>query len=164
MFVIRPVTTAVFAGGDNLVSGSDDRMVKVWDLKNMRSPVTTIRTDSPVNRLSFACVSVLYKFAFRILYLFSLFSLTKTESIILILPLIVVVNCDWPLSSDELTSTENLYYLLMVSGMTYDQMQLHCCKKVSPYSWTYPASVMRITQHEKSLPICILFYLYNIRY
>jgi len=48
--IIRPVTTAVFAGGDNLVSGSDDRMVKVWDLKNMRSPVTTIRTDSPVNR------------------------------------------------------------------------------------------------------------------
>jgi len=47
---LRPVTTAVFAGGDNLVSGSDDRMVKVWDLKNMRSPVTTIRLDSPVNR------------------------------------------------------------------------------------------------------------------
>jgi len=47
---VRPVTTAVFAGGDNLVSGSDDRMVKVWDLKNMRSPVTTIRLDSPVNR------------------------------------------------------------------------------------------------------------------
>jgi len=48
----RPVTTAVFASGDNLVSGSDDRMVKVWDLKNMRSPVTTIRTDSPVNRFA----------------------------------------------------------------------------------------------------------------
>ena len=52
MSIIRPVTTAVFAGGDNLVSGSDDRMVKVWDLKNMRSPVTTIRTDSPVNRFA----------------------------------------------------------------------------------------------------------------
>jgi len=52
LFVVRPVTTAVFAGGDNLVSGSDDRMVKVWDLKNMRSPVTTIRTDSPVNRFT----------------------------------------------------------------------------------------------------------------
>jgi WD40 repeat protein len=48
----QQVTTAVFAGGDNLVSGSDDRTVKVWDLKNMRSPMTTIRTDSPVNRLS----------------------------------------------------------------------------------------------------------------
>jgi len=52
MLVVRPVTTAVFAGGDNLVSGSDDRMVKVWDLKNMRSPVTTIRLDSPVNRFA----------------------------------------------------------------------------------------------------------------
>lgn len=48
----QQVTTAVFAGGDNLVSGSDDRTVKVWDLKNMRSPTTTIRSDSPVNRLS----------------------------------------------------------------------------------------------------------------
>ena len=40
--VKRQVTTAVFAGGDTLVSGSDDRSVKVWDLKNMRSPMTTI--------------------------------------------------------------------------------------------------------------------------
>lgn len=48
----QQVTTAVFAGGDNLVSGSDDRTVKVWDLKNMRSPTTTIRTDSAINRLS----------------------------------------------------------------------------------------------------------------
>ena len=48
--LFRPVSTAVFAGGDNLVSGSDDRTAKVWDLKNMRSPTTTIRSDSPVNR------------------------------------------------------------------------------------------------------------------
>ncbi|KAK2184675.1 hypothetical protein NP493_257g02017 [Ridgeia piscesae] len=46
------VTSAVFAGGDKVISGSDDRTVKVWDLKNMRSPLTTIRTDSAVNRLS----------------------------------------------------------------------------------------------------------------
>ncbi|XP_037550057.1 WD repeat-containing protein 37 [Nematolebias whitei] len=48
------VTSAVFTVGDNVVSGSDDRTVKVWDLKNMRSPITTIRTDSAVNRI---CVS-----------------------------------------------------------------------------------------------------------
>uniref|UniRef100_A0A9J8CSJ4 WD repeat-containing protein 37 n=1 Tax=Cyprinus carpio carpio TaxID=630221 RepID=A0A9J8CSJ4_CYPCA len=46
------VTSAVFTVGDNVVSGSDDRTVKVWDLKNMRSPIATIRTDSAVNRIS----------------------------------------------------------------------------------------------------------------
>lgn len=49
-FVSSTVTSAVFTVGDNVVSGSDDRTVKVWDLKNMRSPITTIRTDSAVNR------------------------------------------------------------------------------------------------------------------
>ncbi|KAL1461415.1 hypothetical protein WDU94_013315 [Cyamophila willieti] len=51
------VTSAIFpaAGSgdqDRLVSGADDRTVKVWELRNMRSPLATIRTDSPVNRLS----------------------------------------------------------------------------------------------------------------
>lgn len=46
------VTSAVFSKEDKVVSSSDDRSVKVWDLKNMRSPVATIRLDSPVNRLS----------------------------------------------------------------------------------------------------------------
>ncbi|KAM4557438.1 WD repeat-containing protein 37-like [Fundulus diaphanus] len=46
------VTSAVFTVGDNVVSGSDDRTVKVWDLKNMRSPIAAIRTDSAVNRIS----------------------------------------------------------------------------------------------------------------
>lgn len=52
MFVLffSTVTSAVFTVGDNVVSGSDDRTVKVWDLKNMRSPIATIRTDSAVNR------------------------------------------------------------------------------------------------------------------
>lgn len=50
VFVSSTVTSAVFTVGDNVVSGSDDRTVKVWDLKNMRSPIATIRTDSAVNR------------------------------------------------------------------------------------------------------------------
>ncbi|XP_036117490.1 WD repeat-containing protein 37 isoform X3 [Molossus molossus] len=49
------VTSAVFTVGDNVVSGSDDRTVKVWDLKNMRSPIATIRTDSAINRIN-VCV------------------------------------------------------------------------------------------------------------
>lgn len=49
------VTSAVFTLGDNVVSGSDDRTVKVWDLKNMRSPIATIRTDSAVNRCLSRC-------------------------------------------------------------------------------------------------------------
>ena len=77
------VTSAVFTNkADHVVSGSDDRTVKVsfilkgcvaellfsctldilmlnyyllyilkvWDLKNMRSPLTTIRLDSAINR------------------------------------------------------------------------------------------------------------------
>ncbi|KAH3870976.1 hypothetical protein DPMN_034170 [Dreissena polymorpha] len=50
----QPVTTAAFAGNEKVVSGSDDRTVKVLDLKNMRSPIATIRTDSSVNRLCFS--------------------------------------------------------------------------------------------------------------
>jgi len=47
-------TSAGLGGEDKLVSGSDDRSVKVWELRNMRSPITTIRTDSGVNRFSIA--------------------------------------------------------------------------------------------------------------
>lgn len=46
------VTSAVFTNDDKVVSGSDDRTVKVWDLKNMAAPLTTIHLDSPVNRLA----------------------------------------------------------------------------------------------------------------
>lgn len=34
------------------MSGSDDKTVKVWELRNMRSALTTIRLDSAVNRLA----------------------------------------------------------------------------------------------------------------
>ncbi|XP_050514175.1 WD repeat-containing protein 37 [Diabrotica virgifera virgifera] len=46
------VTSAVFNREDKVISSSDDRSVKVWDLRNMRSPTATIRVDSSVNRIS----------------------------------------------------------------------------------------------------------------
>lgn len=46
------VTSAIFTQDDKIISGSDDRCVKVWDLKNMRAAIATMRLDSPVNRLS----------------------------------------------------------------------------------------------------------------
>lgn len=52
IYLFRRVTSAVFKSEDKVVSGSDDRTVKVWDLRNMRSPVATIRADSAINRLS----------------------------------------------------------------------------------------------------------------
>ena len=35
-----------------IISGSDDRTARIWDLRNMRSPVATIQSDSAVNRLA----------------------------------------------------------------------------------------------------------------
>jgi len=58
------VTCAVFTsagpgGEDKLVSGSDDRSIKVWELRNMRSPITTIRAESGVNRFAIASNGVI---------------------------------------------------------------------------------------------------------
>jgi WD repeat-containing protein 37 len=55
----RSVTSTVFTRDDKVVSGSDDRTVKVWELRNMRSALCTIRTDSPVNRLSVSSTGVI---------------------------------------------------------------------------------------------------------
>uniref|UniRef100_A0A914CYR5 WD repeat-containing protein 37 n=1 Tax=Acrobeloides nanus TaxID=290746 RepID=A0A914CYR5_9BILA len=46
------VTSVVFSSTHHIISGSDDRTVKVWDLRNMRSPISAMRLSSPVNRLA----------------------------------------------------------------------------------------------------------------
>lgn len=55
----RSVTSTVFTRDDKVVSGSDDRTVKVWELRNMRSALCTIRTDSAVNRLAVSQTGVI---------------------------------------------------------------------------------------------------------
>lgn len=57
--VFRSVTSTVLTRDDKVVSGSDDRTVKVWELRNMRSALTTIRTDSAVNRISVSPTGVI---------------------------------------------------------------------------------------------------------
>lgn len=52
-------TSAGLGGEDKLVSGSDDRSIKIWELRNMRSPITTIRADSGVNRFAIASNGVI---------------------------------------------------------------------------------------------------------
>jgi WD40 repeat protein len=53
------ITSTVFTRDDKVVSGSDDRTVKVWELRNMRSALSTIRTDSAVNRLAVSSTGVI---------------------------------------------------------------------------------------------------------
>jgi WD40 repeat protein len=46
------VTSAIFSRDDLVISGSDDKSVRIWDLRNMRHPLASIHADSSVNRLS----------------------------------------------------------------------------------------------------------------
>lgn len=46
------VTSVGFTTLHHIISGSDDRTVKVWDLRNMRSPISAIRLDSAANRIA----------------------------------------------------------------------------------------------------------------
>lgn len=60
----RSVISALFAGLDKVVFGSDDRMVKVWDVKNMRFLLVVIRIDFFVNRFIFLCFIFVFFFIF----------------------------------------------------------------------------------------------------
>ena len=57
------MTSAVFGATDKIVSGSDDRTVKCWDMRNMTTPYVTIRCDSAVNRyiMSLYNIFIIYK-------------------------------------------------------------------------------------------------------
>ncbi len=48
------VTSAVFTpdATHQIVSGSDDRSARIWDLRNMRTPIAIVQSDSSVNRVS----------------------------------------------------------------------------------------------------------------
>lgn len=52
IFILRVVTSVSFTREDKVISSSDDRTTKVWDLRNMRSPISSIRCESPVNKVS----------------------------------------------------------------------------------------------------------------
>ncbi|KAM7539980.1 hypothetical protein Aperf_G00000038056 [Anoplocephala perfoliata] len=51
----RTVSTAQFLPGSNphqIVSAGTDRYCRLWDLRNLRSPLFTVRTDASINRLA----------------------------------------------------------------------------------------------------------------
>lgn len=56
LFLIRRTvsTTQFLSGGttERLISAGADRLCRIWDLRQSRGPLVTIRTDSGINRLS----------------------------------------------------------------------------------------------------------------
>lgn len=64
LLYFRSVTSAVFVETDKIVSGSDDRTVRCWDMRNMSTPYVTIRCDSAVNR--FVCCVIMSNFFYQL--------------------------------------------------------------------------------------------------
>ncbi|XP_065890477.1 WD repeat-containing protein 37-like [Dysidea avara] len=48
----KSVSSVAFAPNDTIVSASEDDSVKIWELRNMKSPISSIRLDCAVNRVS----------------------------------------------------------------------------------------------------------------
>eukprot|EP00026_Physarum_polycephalum_P005220 Phypoly_transcript_05250.p1 GENE.Phypoly_transcript_05250~~Phypoly_transcript_05250.p1 ORF type:complete len:568 (+),score=73.36 Phypoly_transcript_05250:170-1873(+) len=53
-----PISTAIFTSdGSSILTGGEDRLVKVWDLRNTKAPKTVIRCHSGINRLAVSPIS-----------------------------------------------------------------------------------------------------------
>ncbi|KAL5112781.1 WD repeat-containing protein 37 [Taenia crassiceps] len=58
----RTVSTAQFlpgSGPDQIVSAGTDRCCRLWDLRSLRSPIFTVRTDASINRLAISRAGLL---------------------------------------------------------------------------------------------------------
>jgi WD40 repeat protein len=66
------VTSVVFSPLHHIVSGSDDKTVKVWDLRNMRSPTSAIRLNIAANRISICNAKLAIPLDNRNIYIYDL--------------------------------------------------------------------------------------------
>lgn len=56
------MSTAQFlpgSGTDQIVSAGTDRCCRLWDLRSLRSPIFTVRTDASINRLAISRAGLL---------------------------------------------------------------------------------------------------------
>uniref|UniRef100_A0A0N4ZNB7 WD repeat-containing protein 37 n=1 Tax=Parastrongyloides trichosuri TaxID=131310 RepID=A0A0N4ZNB7_PARTI len=47
------VTSVLFTNDDKVISAGEDRTIKLWDLRAMRNVLTSIRLESPINKISY---------------------------------------------------------------------------------------------------------------